>query len=1627
MSEPPFSSLYYDAKDSDMPRILYENLGLVDPTPTDHKITSSDLSTPENQTAYDFYTKGPLSPEEKKVMTSFTSSHPLTAASFSNIPALSLIAIKEIRYRQYHDIIDQHGLPREIDLTALDFATPPTTTAFDPTPWWHDTLSVQNPTYYDITHPAWHALWSGTDWAYATSLGGHIGLVTPRSAPMPQSLLPANTTSSHQDSLLPTQVDFRYEVRWPEEKTKIDLLNASGINTYGLTEFNLETDPGATVAVTQIVRDQKLISSGVQPLLELTGFHLNLDAGSTFQKAQKKIDEKAPWLGPLAKKIESELGLSSISFDLETLTPTSIVVLDHRIYLTLTGEKNHDDILKPIGPDVLLIDISDIIKNVIATKLQQPTLSETFFDDADNLRDVPLGDLQSTILLILEETAETKIPEFVTHVLQKTPWEVIQHDAYAQNIQMDLTPLIPESFKQSGTSGDSKLSYQVTSFKITDGTIRGEGQIQNGFVVQGLLDTELALESTNIQAKKSETIKPKIEFFIDTQVGAGYARVKLPDFTIKNVASFVDGTYGGEIIIGLSPEVIAIVKNGNFSMDDLLNAISSDVLVDLHKNQNQNFLAAALHAQVVAKNPQAYQIMVGLLANYNIAFSEGPNKLYGVINGGNFSMIDQFDSDNILLARQFDLSAQSVVTGGLVTLFGEGATLSILACPDGSYIIKPAFRRGKMRDKSLIEGDNFSGELHVIPSQYGKDNEITAYTVKVVDLTVDIPKAEIHLTPEESIVGRTRGLVNGEWTVTGSSLLDVINTNENWQGRGTLSLVNTNNDFTSIDDKGNQIHFDNSKIESTLEIALIQFNPMRLNGSLFNLIEEGGFRFENDLFRLKTDVKGSAKITGEYPLMSFHTETSLRKPKTPRVGPVKQALRENPKINARLDSIFDPISAEMHAAPPLTSILKNIDLNSTNTDTVARSIINTDLKIDDLALLSTKIKIPIFRKSWKFLNPSATIDDDTDADVTVKIEDNTLRYFSAILDQSISFLGFNITGIEYAEDYHNPYSKDGHFYILTEKGRLDFLSLLHLRNPIKMACFDKKMKSLFGVEKNEIPAKLNDFLDYLEALSKALGFDKYIQEFIQGNEKSPKLIDINELESLTLDADLKPLKADFGIAQIREDNTDTVSLKVAYNPHARSDGPDDTPYLQVDFADGEGEAIESLSTNLVTQRVMFKSNLDSLSGVHVYLDGPLSNAENDFEFSTENFSGKEMTIVNLPKRYKRPVFALSTKSMEHPERESQFTGHNLYVNRLGTNYDAGVTFDDALVRGGYIYFVDDDKGTSEKRDFFLDHTDVHYENFTIGAHVSSVPKDYGVDYNFDAISVKGNLHIPEDDIGKPRAYMYIGEDERGQAEYAVLEKLSGDGLVDVTNGDISYNGNIKLTAAVPPKLLEQPIIQKLKTKGITLDIDQVSVEGSMSFALKGNQGGLSRLDPQTPKFQATTLTLVGDFSFETNEGTQVHVSNLTIPINTLMLQLVRNQNSEKVEITSSIIERFEIPQGENIHAQFSSQIRLPQNLGSGVVGLKDANLNVSSTQSMIFTMTSPQEYSFAAQNISGKITDPAYANTVDLSAKTITMDNGMGQIKTWQITGQFSELLTQAVATIMLSGKELTFELKNGS
>lgn len=1614
-----------------MPRILRDNLGLVDPTPTDHKITKADWVSPQNQVAYDFYIKGPLTPEEKKLMRGFTSSHPLTRSSFSNIPGLSLIAIKEIRYHQYHDIIDQYGLPRKIDVSALDFTLPDTTTVYDSTSWLHDTASLENPTYYDVTHPAWHAVWAGTDWIYATAMGGHVGLVTPRSAPLPKIVSLTKATPSTENSLLPTQLDFRYEARWPDEKTKIDLLAASGINTYGLTEFNLETDPGATVTVTQFIRDQKLVHSSAQPLLELNGFHLNWDAGKTLHDVGEKIDQTLPWVRPLAQKVEADLGLSNINFDLETLTPTAIIVVNNRLCLALTGEKNHADVIKPVGPDVLLIDISNIIRNIISTMLQQPILAETFFDDENNVRTIPLADLQSALLLILEGTSQTEIPKFITKALEITPWEIIQHDVYAQNIQMDLTSLVPESLEKSGTSGDSKLSYQVTDFKITDGTVRGEGQMQNGFIVQGKLDTELSLESTNIKAKKSETIKPDIEFFIDTEVSAGYARIKLPDFTVNDVAAFVDGTYGGEVIIGLSPQVITIVKNGNFSTDELLSAISFDVLVDLHKNQNQNFLAAALHAQVLSGNPQDTLKLSKLLIDYNIAFSEGPNKLYGVINGGKFSMIDQRDSNDILLARQFDLSAQSVVTGGLVTLFGQEATLSVFACPDGSFIIKPAFRHGKMRDKSLIEGDNFSGELHIRPVLYGKKGEVLAYTVQVINLAVDIPKAEIHLTPEESIVGRTRGVVNGEWTVTGSSLLDVINTNENWQGRGTLSLVNTDNDFTSIDDKNNQIHFDNSKIESTLEIALMQFNPIRFNGSLFNLIEEGGFRFENDLFRVKTDVKGSVKITGEYPLVSFHTEASLKKTKIPHITPVKQALRKNVKINDHLDAVFNPIYAEMHAAPPLAKALNDIDLSSASANAAARAIINADLKIDDLALLPeaalqksfchptphTKITVPIFHKFWKFLNPSAKIDDDTDADITVKIEDNTLRYFSARLDQSISFLGFNITGIEYTQE--------GHFTILTKKTRLDVLCLLHWRYPAKMARFDKDMKKRFGVEKNEIPAKLDDFVTYLDSLGELLGFKEDITQLTRSEKKSPKLIDVTELNSLILDADLKPIKADFGIAEIREDNVDTVSLKVAYHPHERPDSPDDTPYLQVDFAGEPGEAIESLSTNLVTRRVLFKSDLDTLSGVHMRLDGPLSEAENDFTFSAQNFSGKEMTVVNLPRRYKRPVFALSTKSMEHPELDSQFTGHGLFVNRQDMDYDAGVTFDDALVHGGYIYFVDDDKGTGKKKDFFLNHTDVHYQDFAIGAHVSSVLKDEGVDYNFDTISVKGGLHIPEDHIGRPRAYMYIGQDEHGRAEYTVLEKLSGDGLVDVINGDISYNGNIKLTAAIPPQLLEQPIIQELKAKGITLDVDEIMVAGSMSFALKGNQGGLSRLDPKTLEFQPTTLTLVGDFSFETDNGTEVHVSNLTIPINTVMLQLVKKQNGEKMEITSSIIERLEIPEGENIHAQFSTQVRLPQNLGSGVVGLKNADLNVTSTQKMVFTMASPQEYSFATQNVSGKITDPGYNNTVDLSAKTITMNNGMGQIKTWQITGQFSELLTEAVATIMLSGKDLTFELKN--
>lgn len=1617
MSEPTFSSLYYDTKDPDMPRILRENLGLTDPTPTDHKITKTDWADPQNQTAVDFYTQGPLTVEEKKLMRRFTSSHPLTQASFSNIPGLSLIAIKEIRYHHYHDLIDQYGLPREIDVSALDFATPTTTTVFDPTPWFHDTTSLENPTYYDVTHPAWHAAWSGTDWIYATALGGHVGLVTPRSAPMPKTLLSANTTSPTENNLLPTQLDFRYEARWPEEKTKIDLLAAAGINTYGLTEFNLETDPGATITVTEFVRDQNLISSSGQPLLELSGFHLNWDAGKTVGDIGEKIDQKLPWIKLLAQKVGAELGLPD--FDLETLSPTAIVVMDHRLYLTLTGEKNHDDILKPVGPDVLLIDISGIIKSF---------LSETFFDNENNIRDVPLRDLQSALLLILEETSQVAVSESITHTLEQTPWEKIQHDVSIQNIQMNLMPLVPGALEKSGTQGNSKLSYHITDFKITDGKVRGEGQIQNGFIVQGQLDTELALESTHITAKKSETIKPKIEFFIDTQVGAGYARLKLPDFAIKDVASFVDGTYGGEVLIGLSPQVLAVVKNGEFSTDDLLSAIAFDILVNLHKNQNQNFLVAAFHAQILSKNLPDTLKVHELLTDYNIAFSEGPNKLYGVINGGKFSMIDQRDSNNILLARQFDLSAQSVVTGGLVTLFGQEATLSVLACPDGSFIIKPAFRHGKMRDKSLIEGNHFSGELHIIPSQYGGNGEILAYTVQVVNLAVDIPKAEIHLTPDESIVGRTRGVVNGEWIVTGSSLLDVINTNENWQGRGTLSLVNTHNDFTSVDGDGNQVHFDNSKIASTLEIALIQFNPMRVNGSLFNLIEEGGFRFENDLFRVKTDVKGSIEIVGEYPLVSFRTEASLKKSKLPQIRPIKQVLRRNVNINDHLDSVFDPIYDEMQAAPPLTQTLHEIKFSSASANAAARAVINTDLKIDDLALLpgaaATKIKIPIFRKFWKFLNPNVKVDEDTDADITVKIDNNTLRYFSATLDQSISFLGFNITGIEYTQD--------GHCYILTKKTRLDVLCLLHWRYPAKMARFDQNMKKRFGVEKNEIPTKLDDLVSYLDALDDVLGFKETMGQLISGNKKShkgesPKLIDVNELNSLTLDADLKPLKADFGLLQIREDNIDTVSLKVAYHPHERPDSPDDTPYLQVDFANEDGEAIEGLSTNLVTHRVLFKSDLDSLSGVHVRLDGPLSEAENDFMFSAEGFSGKEMTIVNLPRRYKRPVFALSTKSAEYSELDSQFTGHGLFVNRQDMSYDAGVTFDDALVHGGYIYFIDDNPGTGEKKDFFLNHTDVHYQDFTIGAHVSSVSQDDSIDYNFDTITVKGDLYIPEDNSGRPRAYMYIGQDEQGRAEYTVLERLSGDGFVDVTNGDISYNGNIKLTAAIPPQLLEQPVIQKFKDKGITLDVDEIRVEGSMSFALKGSQGGLSRLDPKTPEFQPTALTLVGNFSFETSDGTEIHVSNLTIPINTLMLQLMKKQNGEKTEITSSIIERLEIPEGENIHAQFSTQVRLPQNLGSGVVGLKDAQLNVTSTQKMVFTMVSSQEYSFAAQNISGKITDPEYANTVDLAAQTIAMNSGVGHIKTWQMTGQFSELLTEAIATIMLSGKDLTFELKNES
>lgn len=1141
-----------------------ESLGFKDPN-HDGQLTIRELKTKDNAFFQYFYHQV-LSQKERDLLFHFSRNQPLTKHILSQTSELSPLFQKKINAQAKYEIFYQNTLPQQIDAKKLNFQLYQNTRFYFSTMTldWQDiqsSLSNQdlqtllksnlnsyptntvlilrhfiqqnsNQPQFQITwqdwqkayhqlagksskhdsaestwnevlliwqksNPEWNFFWKGADWAYDKTHGGLIRLGQPdltlralglkRYLNKPHEFIYPNPTHSHIPKATLSQGKAQWRATWPQHPTNLTLAEKWGVG------LNLNISANAQAIASQSIEKNELLFHTAQPLLQLEGFSIDVDAVKVWTQQLAHYGQK------LSAKFSKD-------FDFESLDVIAITTFRNRLCLVLQGEANQRDVIKPLGDELLFLDISPFITAQMDQIDPSQKLKNLFFDASGNLYDTTsVDDLQKILLQILQNSSPgKKTPSPQSHRQQNPPLPA-HNEVFLQDVSFHLTP----SNTQTSTN-----SIKIHQADLVSTKIYGEGSKINQLTIQGKSELQLSL-SLN---QTPETIQAPLEFYYDAQQQAGFIRLQLPHLNLKALQnSSLFSQVSGEILIGFDLSVQHLLKNGAFNLEKFLESLALKTLISL-QNKHQNKLTTYIKLKDVALDP-ATQKLNSFLLDYDLALQKGDQKLSGAIQDGQLLLIN---SSNQTLPF-FQIQAEKVKLNGLTNLLGENTFISIYQDPKGHYHLYPVIKNLTVHSPFDSQASQIRGEILLIPSEKGFKIGIKNWHASLQDMMI--------LAKKGYYEGQADFTLNGQWQTQAKSLDELFKTTQNWQGSGKADLLSHNLKYHSYHDSlDTHIQADAPKLTAQIDISQLSLFPLKLSGKTNTQISQSEIDVDTPLFSAHSKLKGNLNLQGKYPLVVFTESSAQSHIHDAPLNPVElpeNVLDQSFDESLFLNELLSPLIQQMMATPSTYYEAEEYINRDYPYEAVAKSILDANFLLEKLPIMTGAEYLLNERKQkelapflfytglFRFLNPRIEKGTYLHTSQTQNLVKNqTLQPCRIDLSHPIHFLGMKITGIglEYKKCLFQN-KNNLHLYLFTPHKKIDVVALLRLKYMCKLQQVYRNMrKQGIKIHPNEIPQNLEDFSLFFTEVLKTFEIDEKVKK--QASKKI-RPFTFSELQDLT--------------------------------------------------------------------------------------------------------------------------------------------------------------------------------------------------------------------------------------------------------------------------------------------------------------------------------------------------------------------------------------------------------------------------------------------------------------------------------------------------------------------------------
>lgn len=1494
--------------------------------------------------------------------------------------------------------------------------------------WNEMILMWQNsdPLWHSGTMPAAHLFWMAADELYGTLSGGLVKTgrgettidakgVADYIAHPERTLLPVSRPASKIKESPLKRGQFTWESSWPENAaTQITLGEKLGM------ALHLDARPGAMITAYQEVQKSDLALHAGRPLLRFDGFALNVDTSHFATKT-------------LAKAINAITGVFGKRYDVETLTPLAITVYQNRLCLVLQGQKHNNDLIKPLGSDYLFLDATPFLRDAIQDLDETGQLAKTFFSETGEVySNISVAELTQAIL----ESLKLKTAPQKDRGPKLPPIATWSHRFFAEDVNADLTGLIKTWQTDFSTHNEvSSSALKIGTLRLEDGKFSGAGEIPQNFVLDGRIKMALQLENNSSATIGTHNyLSVTAETHFDTRKHAGYVRLKLPETALKGFGKVLDGTYAGEILIGLDLKNENLFVDGRFSLDKFLEALSLNTLVDLQKNHH-DFLLATLELTEVNTSPET-EAIEKIIARFNLALMENGKDLYGVIHDGQITLLKPQDN-NIFTAPHLEVVASDVMIGGLLQLFGKDAVLALYKDSDGTIYIKQILTETDIIVETPLF--NISGNLSGQASAKGS-LPLVKFTSRNLD--ENTTKTEVPALPEFQPMPNILPQNFNESEFLDKLLTPLVDAMIRTPNTdiGLSYLFNRNFPYEALGGSINEATFVLQNLPLALEAEYESRKALKgretiripLFSGLLNFlnphIEKNSFLYTKSTQSLAEDGRlKEFRIDLNQPIRFFGFQIT-------GIGVADSPCSPKDNPNRRL-YLFT-----RHGKLDLMALIRLRYLFSGKVTKLYKDLRKQGVKVRPGEVPSNMEDFGRFLKGLIVLFEFDKTLKKEDRDEARPIEayefESLSRHQMEIMATALKMLSLpgtmpspnNRTVLsrfinQAAMDLRlaETFKKNLHLFAPPQKGEAEDISDENL-----LVLYNKNGDDLTQAEQKKIIANNYRILHL------------YLAPFLE----QPDWLDLNHSEDLILDANLTPKKADYNIIEFQKDATRPFDLRLHYNPtdtaeHLNHPGA----YLQV--ANKPDDFIENARFNYKIPSLFLKADFQQIQSLEYYLGRATPEHSPDYSISVSDFVADDLEMTYMPPSpFNKPAFALFKADPKADGTANHLVGQSFKIDRYNKEVHSDVRVLQAKANNSHAYFY---LGESEEaRDLFLD---------LEGANLWDVETDIAHHYNRDTklyeasfSKITGFINLDNPPKNHPRGLIYLGTTETGVRRHLILNKLEAKGRFDVIDDDLHAQAHIGFIATLPDYIYEAPVTLSLRKKGVDFKIQTVELDGTMDLLLNETYGGFKKsgvtmegiisgehkpsldetgeaasLLQENNHLENVTLKLKGSFRFQTN-GSWVTLTDITIPVDECLLKITTSHSPTGTFISSVALDSLQIPANRPIESGVDMNIQSKPGSSSGTVHLEKGQLKLTTKSPFAYYTDQQNNPGFRTDGLDLSLSDAE--NRLDLSTGKISYRDKSGSIASITLDGEVKNQIYQLVVEMALQGKNLKFELK---